>query len=72
MQQQFLAIMADKENLPVLVHDGKGEARVAMMAALWLAKGQRITLEQILAKAVNIKKEPLTEQEINFIHGLFK
>ncbi len=72
MQKQFLAIMADKENLPVLVHDGKGESRVAMLAAVWLAKTQRHPLEQVLANAVEIKEEPLTEQEINFIHGLFR
>ena len=42
MQEQFLAIMADKANLPVLVHDSSGESRVAMLAAVWLAKGCRL------------------------------
>jgi protein tyrosine/serine phosphatase len=72
MQQKFLAIMADKENLPVLVHDGKGEGRVALLAAVWLAKGQRRPVEQVLAKTVDIQEQPLTEQEKNFIRGLFK
>jgi protein tyrosine/serine phosphatase len=72
MQKQFLDIMADRENLPVLIHDGKGEGRVAMLAAVWLAKSQRHPVEQVLANAVEIKEEPLTEQEINFIHGLFR
>jgi protein tyrosine phosphatase (PTP) superfamily phosphohydrolase (DUF442 family) len=72
MQQKFLDIMADKENLPVLVHDGKGEGRVAMLAAVWLAKGQRIPLEQVLAKTVDIKNQPLTAQETNFIQGLLR
>ena len=72
MQKQFLDIMADRENLPVLIHDGKGEARVAMLAAVWLAKGRQDTVEQILAKAVEIKDEPLAEQEIKFLQGLFK
>jgi protein tyrosine/serine phosphatase len=72
MQQKFLAIMADKENLPVLVHDGKGENRVAIFSAVWLAKGQRLPIEQVLAKTVVIKEEPLTEQEKNFISGLFR
>ncbi len=72
MQQQFLVIMANKQNLPVLVHDGKGKARVAIITAVWLAKGRQQTPEQVLAKAVDIKGEPLTEQETNFIRGLFK
>ncbi len=72
MQQQFLAIMANKENLPVLVHDGKGEGRVAMLAALWLAKSQQQPLEQVLANTVDIKDGPLTEQEKSFIHSLFR
>ncbi|MGD0551239.1 MAG: hypothetical protein ABSB25_01170 [Sedimentisphaerales bacterium] len=72
MQQKFLDIMVDKENLPVLVHDGKGEGRVAMLAAVWLAKGQRHPIEQVLANTVDIKDKPLTEQETNFIRGLFK
>jgi protein tyrosine/serine phosphatase len=72
MQQKFLDIMADKENLPVLVHDGKGEGRVAMLAAVWLAKVQRRPIEQVLVNTVDIKDKPLTEQETNFIRGLFK
>jgi protein tyrosine/serine phosphatase len=72
MQQKFLAIMTDKENLPVLVHDGKGESRVAIFTAVWLAKGQRLPIEQVLAKTVDIKEEPLTEQEKSFISGLFR
>ena len=72
MQQKFLDIMANKENLPVLVHDGKGKSRVAMLAAVWLAKSRQYTIEQVLASAVDIKTEPLTEQELNFIRGLFK
>jgi protein tyrosine/serine phosphatase len=72
MQQQFLAVMTDKKNLPVLVHDGKGEGRVAIMAAVWLAKSRQQPLEQLLADAVKIKRGQLTEQEINFIHGLFR
>ncbi len=72
MQQKFFDIMANKENLPVLVHDGKGEGRVAMLAAVWLAKGRQDTPEQVLVKAAKIKCGPLTERETNFIRGLFK
>ena len=72
MQQKFLDIMADKENLPVLVHDGKGEGRVAILAAVWLAENRQNTIEQVLADAAKIKCGQLTEQETNFIRGLFK
>jgi protein tyrosine/serine phosphatase len=72
MQNQFLAIMADKKNLPVLIHDGKGEERVAMLAAVWLAKNQRYSAEQILAKTVKIKGSPLVESEKMFISSLTK
>ena len=71
MQKQFLDIMADRRNLPVLIHDGKGKGRVAILAAVWLAKSQQQPLEQLLADAVN-KHGQLTEQETNFIHGLLK
>jgi protein tyrosine/serine phosphatase len=72
MQQKFLDIMADKENLPVLVHDGKGEGRVAILAVVWLVKDRQQPPEQVLADAAKIKCGQLTEQETNFIRGLFK
>ena len=64
--------MTDKENLPLLVHDGAGESRVAMMAAVWLAKSRQQSIQQVLAKAEKIKKSPLVESEKTFIAGLFK
>jgi protein tyrosine/serine phosphatase len=72
MQGQFLAIMADKENLPILVHDGAGEGRVAMMAAVWLVRDEQLPLKQVLAIAEKIKTRPLVESEKNFINGLSK
>jgi len=72
MQGQFLAIMADKKNLPVLVHDGTGESRVAMMAAVWLIRNEQLPLQQVLAIAEKIKTRPLVESEKNFISGLSK
>jgi protein tyrosine/serine phosphatase len=71
-QDQFLAIMADKNNLPVLIHDSSGKSRAAMLAAVWLAKGQKLSIEQVLAVAEQIKNEPLAESETGFIHSLFK
>jgi protein tyrosine/serine phosphatase len=70
MQLKFLALMADKENLPILIHDGKGEGRVAVLAAVWLAKNQRYSSEQVLAETVKIKGSPIVESEKTFINGL--
>lgn len=72
MQEQFLAIMADKTNLPVLVHDGSGKSRPAMIAAVWLIKAEKRPAEDVLATAEKIKNEPLGEPETKFIHSLFR
>jgi protein tyrosine/serine phosphatase len=72
MQEQFLAVMADKTNLPVLIHDGAGESRVAMLAAVWLARDKRFPAAQIIVAAEKIKNSPLAESEANFISGLSK
>ncbi|MFH1369858.1 MAG: tyrosine-protein phosphatase [Planctomycetota bacterium] len=72
MQEQFLAIMADKTNLPVLVHDSSGKNRPAMIAAVWLAKNVKCPAEKVLATAEKIKNEPLREPETKFIHSLFR
>jgi protein tyrosine/serine phosphatase len=72
MREQFLAIMADKTNLPALLHDSSGEGRAAMMAVVWLAKGRQMSVEQILAVAEQIKNKPLAEPETGFIRSLFK
>jgi protein tyrosine/serine phosphatase len=71
-QDQFLTIMADKNNLPAILHDGSGKKRVAMLASVWLAKDQKLSIEQVLAVAEQIKNEPLAESETGFIHSLFK
>jgi protein tyrosine/serine phosphatase len=72
MQQKFLGMMADKENLPLLIHDGSGKSRVAMLAAVWLAKSQQRPAREILAEAEKIKQEPLIESEKVFIAGVAK
>jgi protein tyrosine/serine phosphatase len=72
MQEQFLAIMANRENLPLLVHDGSGESRGAMLAAVWLAKNQQHPVEQVLAEAAKIKNESLVDAETSFIRSMFR
>jgi protein tyrosine/serine phosphatase len=72
MQEKFLDMMADKENLPLLIHDGSGKSRVAMLAAVWLAKSRQRPAREILAEAEKIKQEPLVESEKAFIAGIAK
>ena len=72
-QEQFLAIMADKNKLPVLLHGGSDDKRVAMLVAVWLQKNQGYTVEQIV-KVVRtiIDDRELTEDETKFIRSLSK
>ena len=77
MQERFLDIMNEKENVPILVHDGSGESRSAMLVAVWIVRGRQSQpvpggVEQILETAEKIKNEPLVDAETRFIQGLFR
>jgi predicted nucleic-acid-binding protein len=65
--------MADKNKLPVLLHGGSDDKRVAMLVAVWLQKNQGYTVEQIV-KVVRtiIDDRELTEDETKFIRSLSK
>jgi protein tyrosine/serine phosphatase len=69
-QGQFLAIMADKNNLPVLLHDGSGEKRVAMLASVWLRKVRGYNVEDTVRFVEKAKGQPVTTAEKNFIEQL--
>jgi protein tyrosine/serine phosphatase len=71
IQDQFSVIMADKNNLPVLVHGGGDDERVAMLTAVWLRQSQGCGPEET-AKAVRkiIDDRELTKEEKNFIRLL--
>jgi len=63
-QDKFLAIMAERKNLPVLLHGGGDDKRVAMLAAVWLEKGQGCSVEEttkLVEKIIDDRK--LTEAE---------
>lgn len=70
-QDKFLAITADRKNLPVLLHGSGDDKRVAMLAAVWLEKSQGQSVEET-TKAVEkiIDNRKLTEAEIKFISHL--
>jgi hypothetical protein len=68
--RKFLEIMNDQKNLPVLLHDGSGKERVSYLAAVWMLKSGNFTPEQTIEKIKKIKKQPLTEQETDFVKSL--
>jgi len=67
IQKRFLEIMADKDNLPVLLHDSSGRKRVAMLAAVWLITADGKTSQQVFEIAGELKQKPLTDDEKQFI-----
>lgn len=70
--EKFLAIMSEKNNLPVLLHDSSGKKRVAYLAAAWMLKSGSFTYEQVVEKIKKINERPLTEEETNFLKSLAK
>ena len=66
-QEKFLEIMADKSNLPVLIHGSSGERRAPRLVAVWMIKSGKYSLEDTIKKVTKIKKHPLTAEEINFL-----
>jgi len=70
-QERFLTIMANKDNLPVLLHGSGDDPRVAMLLAVWLAKTKKYSAEQILQSVKRIldDKKP-TKAQIEFINKL--
>jgi protein tyrosine/serine phosphatase len=70
MQEQFLAIMTNKERLPVLIHDSSGESRAAMLASVWLRKTRGYGVEDTVRFVEKIKGHPITIAERGFIENL--
>ena len=70
IQDQFLDIMANKVNLPVLLHDSNGRKRVSILAAVWAVKAQGYTVEKAVELVARIKEQPVLEAEKSFIAGL--
>ena len=66
-QEKFLEIMADKSNLPVLIHGSSGERRAPRLVAVWMIKSGKYSLEDTIKKVTKIKKHPLTAEEIDFL-----
>ena len=73
IQDDFIAIMANKDVLPVLLHGSGDDERVAMLTAAWLRKSRGYTAEQtvgVIKKIIDNRE--LTKAEISFINHLVK
>jgi protein tyrosine phosphatase (PTP) superfamily phosphohydrolase (DUF442 family) len=68
--EKFLAIMSEKNNLPVLLHDSNGKKRVVYLAAAWMLKSGGFTYEQTVKKIEEINDRSLNEEETNFLKSL--
>ena len=72
-QKEFLQVMSQKENLPVLVHGSSGRKRVSMLAAVWMIKSKNLTVLQTVKKVRKINDDrELTDAEMKFINSLAK
>lgn len=70
-QDKFLSIMADKNNLPVLLHGSGGETRVPILTAVWLIKAKGYTAEEAAEVVEEINDDrKITEAEMRFITQL--
>jgi protein tyrosine phosphatase (PTP) superfamily phosphohydrolase (DUF442 family) len=71
IQDQFFEIMGERNNLPVLLHGGGDDKRVAMLVAAWLKKKQGLSTDETLVRVKKIIDDrPLTPEEISFINAL--
>jgi protein tyrosine phosphatase (PTP) superfamily phosphohydrolase (DUF442 family) len=71
IQNQFFEVMGERKNLPVLLHGGGDDKRVAMLVAAWLRKKHGFSVDETLAQVKKIIDErPLTPEEIRFINAL--
>lgn len=71
VQGKFLLLMSNRESLPVLLHGSGDDKRVAMLTAVWLRKGQELSVEDTIRQIKKIIDDrPLTEQEVGFITSL--
>jgi len=70
IQDQFLAIMDNKANLPVLLHDSNGRKRVSILAAVWAVKARGYTVAEAIELVRSIKEQPVLKAEKDFIAGL--
>lgn len=68
-QREFIRLMSDSSNLPVLLHDSNGR-RVAVLAAVWLVRSGKYNITEAIKIVEKIKGDAATKEEKKFIEGL--
>jgi len=66
-RENFFTIMADRANLPLLLHGDNGRTRVPLLTAVWLVKSEGFSVKKAVEIAEKIRGQPLSENEIKFI-----
>ena len=56
-QTQFLRLMANKADLPVLLHGASGRKRVSMLTAVWLIKSKGYDVGEAIKVVEDIKEK---------------
>ncbi len=69
-QKQFLKIMSEKQNRPVLLHGHNIDVRAAMLAAVWLRCAEGYDSSKAAKAAEALINRPLHDSEIKFIEQL--
>ncbi len=70
-QGQFLAIMAEPENQPVLLHGSGGDKRAPLLTAVWLMKSEGLSAEETIKIVEKLNDDrKVTRDESKFITQL--
>lgn len=72
VQREFMKVMADTRNLPVLLHSSSGRKRVSMLTAVWLVKAKGYSVSEAVDVLEKIKGKSATKKEKQFIEDLAK
>lgn len=71
-QAEFLELMADENNLPVLIHGSSGKKRAAILAAVWLMKEKGYHIDEVAKIVERINERPVSDVEMRFLGSLTK
>ena len=72
VQREFMKVMADKTNLPVLLHSSSGRKRVSMLTAAWLVKAEGYGASEAVDILEKIKGKSATKKEKQFVETIAK
>ncbi len=71
-RRQFISVIRDPANRPVLLHCSNGTSRAPLFAAIYFVQIKGLTIEQTLTNVEKLKDEALSAGEIEFIRTLLQ